>query len=88
VALITSVARQTNENDVWTASTEIREDTVHWALIRNTDTQGRWMVNGDAAEGFGLFHIGRDVRWVRGSRVQALAAIDSIRRARGLEVLR
>jgi hypothetical protein len=88
VALITSVARQTNENDVWMASTDTRDDTVHWALIRNADTQGRWMVNGDAAEGFGVFHIGRDVRWVRGSRAQALAAIDSIRHLRGLELLR
>lgn len=87
-AVITEVARQVDDHDGYRASYGIREDTAHWGLVRGVDTSGRWLVQGDAAEGFGVFHIGRDIRWVVGSRSQALAAVDSIRRARGLPLVR
>jgi hypothetical protein len=91
VAVITTVARQIdNGNGVWLARYGIHEDTARWFLVRNAATGGRWMVEGDAAGGFGVFHIGRerDIKWVVGSRAKALAAVDSIRRARGLELVR
>jgi hypothetical protein len=88
VAVITSVARQTDTGHGYVARYGIRDDTAHWVLVRSADARGRWVVIGDAAEGFGVFHIGRDVRWLTGSRATALAAVDSIRRARGLPVVR
>jgi hypothetical protein len=87
-AIITSTARQKDDGRRWTARYGIQEDTAHWVLLRSPDTRGSWMVWGDAAEGFGVFHIGRDVHWVTGGRRQALAAVDSIRKARGLPLLR
>jgi hypothetical protein len=88
VALITTVARQTDTGHGYTASYGIREDTARWVLVRDAEDSGRWKVNGDAAGGFGVWHIGRDITWVNGSRARALAAVDSIRRARGLELVR
>jgi hypothetical protein len=87
-ALITTVATQKNEGNGWRAKLGIREDTAHWELKRGAETGGRWMVCGDTYEHFGVFHLGRDVKWARGSGVEAMAAVDSIRRARGLELLR
>jgi hypothetical protein len=46
------------------------------------------MVRGDAYEHFSVFRVGRNVRWITGSQAKALAAVDSIRRARGLPVVR
>ena len=86
-AVITSVARQTDRGPGWTASYGVRNDTAHWALTRGPETDGRWMVCGDSFEQFGVWHIGRTVKWLRGSKAQALAAVDSIRRARGLELV-
>jgi hypothetical protein len=87
-AVITTVAHQTERSNGYDARYRIHEDTAHWDLVRNIQTGGKWMVCGDALEGFGIFHIGRSVRWVQGSRAEALAAADSVRRARGLPILR
>jgi hypothetical protein len=88
-AEITTVARQTSDtHDHWTARYAIREDTARWSLVRSADTGGRWKVWGDAYGGFGITQIGRDIVWAEGSRAKALAAVDSIRRARRLELLR
>ena len=89
LAEITTVARQTSDtHDHWTARYAIREDTARWSLVRSADTGGRWKVWGDAYGGFGITQIGRDIVWAEGSRAQTLAAVDSIRRARRLELLR
>jgi hypothetical protein len=88
-AVITVVARQTNDgHDHYTARYGIRDDTARWVLVRESTAGGRWKVSGDAVGGFGVAHIGRDIRWAEGSRAKALAAVDSIRRARGLPLLR
>lgn len=87
-AVITEVAQQITDHDIYRASFGIRDDTAHWRLVRDADSNGRWLVKGDAEEGFGVFHVGRDIRWVVGSRAMALAAVDSIRRARGLPLVR
>jgi hypothetical protein len=89
LAEITTVARQTSDShDHWTARYAIREDTARWVLVRRASTGGRWKVSGDAHGGFGVTHIGRDIVWAEGSRAKALAAVDSIRRARRLDLLR
>jgi hypothetical protein len=89
LAEITTVARQTSDNhDHWTARYGIREDTARWVLVRRASTGGRWKVSGDAYGDFGITHIGRDIVWAEGSRAKALAAVDSIRRARRLDLLR
>jgi hypothetical protein len=87
-AVVTDVARQVEKRGTYEATYGIREDTAHWLLVRGLDSTGRWLVNGDAAEGFGVFHVGRQIRWVSGSRGKALAAVDSIRRARGFPLIR
>ena len=87
-AVITEVARQMDEGNGYRAEYGIREDTAHWRLVRGVDSSGRWLVNGDAQEGFGVLPIGRDIRWISGSRERALAAVDSIRTARGLPLVR
>jgi hypothetical protein len=87
-AVITEVARQAEKHDGYEATYGVRDDTAHWVLVRGVDSTGKWLVNGDADEGFGVFPIGRDIRWVTGSRAKAIAAVDSIRRARGLAIVR
>ena len=87
-AILTTTARQIDMGDYYCARYGIRDDTAHWVLVRSRDTRGRWMVNGDAAEGFSVLPLGRDIRWGMGSRRKALAAVDSIRRARGLPLIR
>ena len=87
-AVLTVVARQKDDGPGWKATFGIREDTAHWALKRDTEADGRWKVCGDSFEQFGVFRIGRDVQWLRGDRTKALAAVDSIRRVRGLPVVR
>lgn len=87
-AVITTVARQTDKGYGWTARYGIRDDTAHWRLERSADTGGRWKVRGDALDGFRVFRVGRDVKWLTGSPKKAFAAVDSIRRARGLPLVR
>jgi hypothetical protein len=87
-AALTVVAIQKDGLSGWTARFGIREDTAHWELKRSAETGGRWMICGDTYEHFGVFHLGRDVKWLRGSTSEAIAAVDSIRRARGLPIIR
>ena len=96
VAVITTVAQQTPENEEghYAVHFGIRDDTVHWLLVRTADTGRRWKIYGegwmmgDPRDQFSVLHVGRDLHWVTGSREQAIAAVDSIRRARGLEIVR
>jgi hypothetical protein len=96
VAVITTVARQTPESEEghYAVRFGIQDDTARWLLIRDVD-DGHWKVDADgviinngARDQFTVLALGRDIHWVMGSRQQALAAIDSIRVTRGLEVVR
>lgn len=89
-AVLTTAAQQVQE-DVGTdyvATVRIREDTGHWRMVR-TGGAG-WKVCGDSREGFGVWMIGRTIHWrpVGASRLTAHSVIDSIRRARGLPIMR
>ena len=96
VAVITTVARQVPETEEghYAVRFGIRDDTAHWLLVRNAETGGNWKVDGDGWIGgdppdqFTVLRLGHYIHWVVGSREQAIAAVDSIRRARGLEVVR
>ena len=95
MAVITTVARQTPESEEGSYAVQfgIRDDTANWKLVRDAD-DGRWKVDGDgwirgSSRGqFTVLSLGRDLHWVAGSREQALATVDSIRLARGLELVR
>lgn len=89
VVALTSVARQLQETDSrYGARTGILEDTASWRLVRNEETGGRWMTCGDSDQGFNTMAIGRSVRWRKGSAKRAVALADSIRKARGLPIVR
>ena len=89
-AEITTVAREMENGAERRATLDVRQDTAHWRLVRSDLTEGRWKVCGDAREGFGLFLASpTHVRWSnKGTAEKARAAIDSIRRARGLPLAR
>ena len=89
-AEITTVAREVEDGAEWLATILVSQDTAHWRLIRSDVTQGLWMVCGESMEGFGLFRMPPShLRWSKnGSAVKARAAVDSIRRARGLALVR
>lgn len=75
------------------ATLRLKTDTGHWELLRSArETGGVWKVCGDAREGFSLFPAGRvgAVRWLPpgASADKARAAIDSIRKSRGLPIIR
>lgn len=74
------------------ATIAVREDTAHWWMVRDpvdSVVPGRWKVRGDAHEGFGVFAVGRFIRWTgKGSERRALALVDSIRKARSLPLVR
>lgn len=86
-AAITTVARQ-QIGEYWISTFAIEEDTAHWKMIRAPETGGQWKVCGGAAEGFELYASERPAQWLNGSDTTARAAIDSIRRARGLPLVR
>jgi len=96
VALITTVARQVPESEEghYAVRFEIQNDTAQWLIVRSADTGGRWKVYGEGwivghpRDQFSILPVGRDLHWVTGSRAQALAAVDSIRLARGLAIVR
>lgn len=93
-AAITTVATEKleiepNGNSGFVAEFRIDEDTAHWNLIRNAQTYGRWKVCGGAKEGFEVSTLSEPgMRWRNGSAALAHAAVDSIRRARGLPLAR
>jgi len=93
-AAITTAVREDEEPDgrSFVATPLIQEDTARWMLVRGADTHGKWMVCGPGASAqglFGLFKVGRTIRWANGGSARnATATIDSIRRARGLPVVR
>ncbi|MEP6992218.1 MAG: hypothetical protein ABJA80_14900 [bacterium] len=90
-AQVTTVARQHDGATGWVADAGIRVDTARWRM-RNVAAGAtkRWKVCGDAMEHFGVFMLGRTVRWAPAgsSAATAKAAVDSIRRARGLALAR
>ena len=95
-ALLTIVADQHQDPDSaearYIATVGVREDTAHWTMVRDpadSVVPGRWKVRGDAHEGFGVFAVGRFIRWTgKGSERRALALVDSIRKARSLPLVR
>jgi hypothetical protein len=87
-AITTAVRQIEGPRDSTIATVSIADDTAHWRMIRSSETRDRWMVCGDAVEGFGVFPSTWSVRWEAGSAEAARAAIDSIRRARGLPLVR
>lgn len=89
-AVITTVADQVDRGRGWVATPRIETDTAHWQMARSRDGERRWLVCGDAVEGFGVLMVGREVRWrpATASARTARAAVDSIRRARGLTIVR
>ncbi len=88
-ARVTVVANQVLDHDFWSVRPTIEEFDAHWRMERDAETAGRWMVCGDAVEQFGVFLIGRDVRWPPGTSAKAvIATIDSLRQARGLPIAR
>jgi hypothetical protein len=93
VAVLTTVADQMPSPDgadgVYLVTPRLRQDTARFTLIRSPETHGHWAVCGDAQGGFGLLRIGREVRWPPGwSKEKAFEQIDSVRKARGLPILR
>jgi hypothetical protein len=85
---VTTVARQIDMGKGWVATLKTSEDTAHFILLRNKPDQ-QWRVCGDAREGFGVVMVGRDIQWQAGaSPAKAHAVIDSVRQARGLEIIR
>jgi hypothetical protein len=87
-ATLTTVASQVDKGKGWVASLKTTEDTAHFVLLRDK-ANGKWRVCGDASEGFGVVMVGRDIQWQGGaSPAKAHAVIDSIRQARGLEIVR
>lgn len=90
-AVLTTVARLVNPgDDRYRATMRVAEDTAHWMMLRTPATHQLWMVCGDAREGFSTFIEGRDVSWSPpgASRDRAFALADSVRRARGLSLVR
>jgi len=93
-AAITTAVREDEEPDgqSFVATPLVQEDTARWMLVRGADTNGKWMVCGPGASAqglFGLFKVGRTIRWANGGSARnATATIDSIRRARGLAIAR
>jgi hypothetical protein len=92
-AAITTAAREVEEPDgeSFVVNPQIQEDTARWRLLKS-GTSGKWMVCGPGShpkEIFGLFKVGRTIKWPNGgSQESVMSTIDSIRRARGLPVLR
>jgi len=74
------------------ATISVREDTARWVMVRdreNTSMPSRWKVRGGALEGFSVLAFGRTIKWTTGgSEAIALGLVDSIRTARGLQVVR
>lgn len=100
-AILTTVARQIDLMDnqgTYSSTFRVSADTGHWLMVRSAETQNKWKVCGDARERvggsprerFGVFMLGRAIRWQPpgASAEMARAAIDSIRRSRGLPIVR
>ena len=100
-AILTTVARQIDLGDnqgTYAATFRVSADTGHWLMVRSAETRNLWKVCGDARERvggiprehFGVFMLGRTIRWQPpgASSQGARAAIDSIRRSRGLPIVR
>lgn len=93
-AAITTAVREVEEPDgeSFVATPQIQEDSARWRLVKGSGTNGKWMVCGpgsDRKEIFGLFKVGRTIKWPNGGSPQSVMnTIDSIRRARGLPVAR
>jgi hypothetical protein len=86
-AFLTSAATVRDDDKSIRGILEIRQDTANFLMVRHS---GRWKACGDAFGGFGLILYGRINSWTPagGSAAKAMAAIDSIRRARGLRLIR
>jgi hypothetical protein len=90
VAVVTTVADQSDRTGRWVAARKIRTDTAHWHMVREPAGSGVWRVCGDANEGFSMIMTGPDMIWrpLGASRKRAFADVDSIRRGRGHAVIR
>jgi hypothetical protein len=91
-AVLTTVARlvDRNGNGDYRATVRVAADTGHWRMLRSPETGRRWMVCGDAREGFTPIKLGRDITWnpAGASAEKARALADSVRKARGLPIIR
>lgn len=93
-AAITTAVREVQEPDgaTFVATPQIQEDTARWKLVKASGTNGKWMVCGpgsDRKELFGLFKVGRTIKWTNGGSLQSVMnTIDSARRVRGRPIAR
>jgi hypothetical protein len=91
VVLLTSVVDEADHGFFgWQKILRVQDDTAHFTLARDSADGGTWKVCGEALEHFGIRILGSDATWFPkgASQAAAIATTDSIRKARGLSIVR